>query len=428
MAKLKSIDDLKFDEHNFNKHTKDGMSLLEKSVREHNFGRSILVDKDNNIIAGNGIVETAKKLDKTKIKVVETTGDELVVVKRTDVDINSKAGREMALADNATSANDLAWNEEELALAEKMWDVDIAGWGVDSFKEELDAYREAEEDGYAENDNVIEPVVKNGELWQLGEHRLYCGDSTKITDIQTLMGGVVADLCVTDPPYNVDYESADGKSIANDNMGDDAFIQFLTDSFVNISEVLKDGGAFYIWHADSQGLNFRLAAEAAGLKIRQCLVWNKNSFVLGRKDYQCKHEPCLYGWKDGAGHYFCHRRDLKTVHEDKLDFDEMKKEDMKKLLEDIYSSYPVTVINEDKPLKSEQHPTMKPVRMIGNLITNSSRENEVVLDAFGGSGTTLIACEQLNRKCRMMEYDPHYCDVIIDRWEKLTGKQAVKIY
>lgn len=189
MAKLKSIDDLKFDEHNFNKHTKDGMSLLEKSVREHNFGRSILVDKDNNIIAGNGIVETAKKLDKTKIKVVETTGDELVVVKRTDVDINSKAGREMALADNATSANDLAWNEEELALAEKMWDVDIAGWGVDSFKEELDAYREAEEDGYAENDNVIEPVVKNGELWQLGEHRLYCGDSTKITDIQTLMGG-----------------------------------------------------------------------------------------------------------------------------------------------------------------------------------------------------------------------------------------------
>ena len=150
--------------------------------------------------------------------------------------------------------------------------------------------------------------------------------------------------------------------------------------------------------------------------------------MLGRQDYQWKHEPCLYGWKDGAGHYFCHRRDLKTVHEDKLDFDEMKKEDMKKLLEDIYSSYPVTVINEDKPLKSEQHPTMKPVRMIGNLITNSSRENEVVLDAFGGSGTTLIACEQLNRKCRMMEYDPHYCDVIIDRWEKLTGKQAVKIY
>ena len=237
------------------------------------------------------------------------------------------------------------------------------------------------------------------------------------------------DLYLTDPPYNVDYTGGtkDCLKIMNDKMEDSAFRQFLSDSFSSANEVLKKGAAFYIWHADSEGLNFRRAVNDTGWLLKQNLVWVKNSIVLGRQDYQWRHEPCLYGWKDGAPHYFIDDRSQATVIEDAaVDYRKLKKDELLRLvlkLTDV--SIPNTIIYEDKPTRSELHPTMKPVKLMARLIRNSSRQGERVLDTFGGSGTTLIACEQLNRKCYMMELDPHYCDVIIARWEKLTGKEAV---
>lgn len=239
-------------------------------------------------------------------------------------------------------------------------------------------------------------------------------------------------MYLTDPPYNVDYTGGtkDALKIANDSMSDENFRAFLTAAFIVADKHLKSGGAFYIWHGDSEGLNFRYAVKACGWLLKQNLIWNKNTFVLGRQDYQWKHESCLYGWKSGAAHYFIDRRDCATVFEDlkSINIDAMKKNELKDLCVRLLSqNIPTTVIDENKPAVNAEHPTMKPVRLIGRLISNSSKPGEVVLDTFGGSGTTLIACEQLGRKCRMMELDPHYCDVIMARWEKLTGRKAVKI-
>lgn len=212
-------------------------------------------------------------------------------------------------------------------------------------------------------------------------------------------GGEQIDLLLTDPPYNVAYEgkTSEKLKIENDKMSDENFVQFLTSAFKNAYKVLKKGGAFYIWHATISELQFIMACQNANLQPRQILIWNKNSMVLGRQDYQWKHEPCLYGWKDGAGHYFIDDRTQTTV------------------------------IDCKKPARNGEHPTMKPLELMGVSIKNSSRKGEKVLDLFGGSGSTLIACEQLERICYMMEFDPHYCDVIIARWEKLTGNVAVKI-
>lgn len=216
--------------------------------------------------------------------------------------------------------------------------------------------------------------------------------------------------------------------IANDNMSDKDFYNFLDKAFFCASKVLKKGGAFYIWYADGEDLNFRNACFKNKLNIKQCLIWVKNHFNFGRQDYKWQHEPCLYGWKDGDGHYFVEEYNHPTIIEDRLDFEKMKKDEMKQLLEEIYSDkLAKTVIRENKPLINDLHPTMKPIRMCAELIKHSTKEEEIVLDLFGGSGSTLIACEQLNRKCYMMEYDPHYVDVIIARWEKFTGNKAVKV-
>lgn len=238
------------------------------------------------------------------------------------------------------------------------------------------------------------------------------------------------DFFITDPPYNINVSNSQGMTIKNDNMSNIQFYEFLKAAFNNANENLKEGGAFYIWHADNESLNFRQASEYVGWKIRQCLIWVKNGFTLGRQDYQWKHEPCLYGWKDGEAHYFVNDRTQSTVIEDKLDVNKLKKEEMKDLIKELLKEKEeaaTTVIYEDKPLINTVHPTMKPIKLIAKLISNSSRKNEIVLDIFGGSGSTLIACEQLNRQCYTMELDPKYCDVIIKRWEELTGNTAVKI-
>ncbi len=210
------------------------------------------------------------------------------------------------------------------------------------------------------------------------------------------MQGDLADLLITDPPYNVDYtgKTKDSLKIQNDKMDNDLFRQFLVDAFSSADAVMREGAAFYIWHADSEGFNFRGACADVKWKVRECLIWNKNAMVMGRQDYQWKHEPCLYGWKEGASHNWYSDRKQTTV----LDF--------------------------DRPSRSELHPTMKPIELFAYQIKNNTKANDKVLDIFGGSGTTLIACEQLGRRCYMCELDPHYCDVIIDRWEKFTGKTA----
>ena len=207
------------------------------------------------------------------------------------------------------------------------------------------------------------------------------------------------------------------------------FIEFLDKSFKNMSKYLKPGGVFYIWHASTTIFEFETALRYNNLKTRQQLIWNKNAIVLSRQDYHWKHEPVLYGWKEGAGHYFVDDRTQATVIEDmKPKYKSMKKEELVKLLDEIYSDkMSTTILNEDKPSISEEHPTMKPLKLLARLIKNSSKQEEIVQDLFGGSGSTLMACEQLNRKCYTMELDPKYVDVIIDRWEQYTGEKAVKL-
>jgi site-specific DNA-methyltransferase (adenine-specific) len=241
------------------------------------------------------------------------------------------------------------------------------------------------------------PKSKLGDIYQLGRHRVMCGDSTSVEDVEKLMGGTRVDLLLTDPPYNVAYEgkTKDALTIENDNMDNDNFRDFLRSAFYSADNVMKEGAVFYIWHADSEGYNFRGACFDIGWKVRQCLIWCKNSMVMGRQDYHWQHEPCLYGWKEGASHLWASDRKQTTI------------------------------LNFDRPSRNAEHPTMKPVPLFDYQIKNNTKKEDVVLDLFGGSGTTLIACEQNGRNAYLMELDPRYVDVIINRWENLTGEKAV---
>lgn len=278
------------------------------------------------------------------------------------------------------------------------WGVDLPAFDESTDDEDGDEGNVAEDD-FDEDKDDVEPRTNKGDIWVLGEHRLMCGDSTKASMIQELLSGEKVDLYITDPPYNVAYEGGtkDALTILNDEMDDDGFRDFLVNAFMAVDSALKEGASFYIWHADSEGYNFRYAVKHCGWLMKQCLIWKKNAMVLGRQDYQWKHEPCLYGWKAGASHNWYSDRKQTTV----LEF--------------------------NKPNRNAEHPTMKPIELFAYQIQNSSRKGDIVLDSFGGSGTSIIACEQLNRKCYMMELDPHYCDVIVARWEKLTGKTAQKL-
>ncbi|MEE0870606.1 MAG: DNA methyltransferase [Bacteroidaceae bacterium] len=335
-----------------------------------------------------------------RLRAAEELGIEELPCKVLPVTTPGEKLREYTIKDN-NGYGDYDWD----ILANEWDEMPLADWGVDmpAFEEMDDSEEESptvEEDDFDEESDTVVCRCKRGDVWQLGKHRVMCGDSTSEADVNRLRGGgELADLLLTDPPYNVNYEgkTKDALKIANDKMGNDMFRAFLVAAFKAADTAMKAGAGFYIWHADSEGYNFRGACADIGWKVRQCLIWNKNAMVLGRQDYQWKHEPCLYGWKEGAGHYFIDKRNLTTV------------------------------IDENKPMRNGEHPTMKPVPLFAQLIENSSKENGVVLDMFGGSGTTLIACEQLNRKCLMMELDTHYCDVIIARWEKLTGQTAIKI-
>lgn len=367
----------------------------------------------------------------TKVRIVDTEGDEIVAVRRRDVDLDSKVGRELAFADNATQQVSLAWDEAELQQAAQDYGLDIDEWGVE-LPETANTTDEqnADEDDFDEKKDPVQAITQPGDLWQLGAHRLLCGDSTKKEDVAKLMQGELAHLWLTDPPYNVAVKNSQGMTIANDNMASDEFRIFLRNAFAAAYPVLDKGCPFYVWFASKEHINFEGALNDVGLQVRQELIWNKNHFILGRAHYQWKHEPCLYGWKGDSCRYFIDVRNRASVIEDntEINIDKMKAAEMRALLHKIYDErIPTTVVNCMKPNKDEDHPTMKPVRLFGYQMANSSRPGDIILDSFGGSGTTIVAAEQLGRKARLMEYDPHYSDVIIARWEKLTGGKAQKI-
>ena len=440
------IDSLRQDTHNFNRGTEEGQQLMERSFKELGAGRSILLDRDGNIIAGNKSQEAARKAGIKRVRIVETTGDELVAVKRTDIDIDSAEGRLMALLDNLTTQVNLAWDPSEIeAVSSEIDGFDPSDYGFDPSQLVSDPTADPNEADKVKEDNFdpdaepYEPVTQKGDIWQLGNHRLMCGDSTKKEDVARLMNGEQADLWLTDPPYNCGYGVEENKTreqqdhhkpIENDKMDDAEYQQFLLKVFQCARDNMRDGAAYYIWYSDKEHAKYQTALTELGIPYKAMLIWNKNTFVLSFNDYKQKHEVCLYGWKPGQAHYFIDVRNRTSVYEDytEIDIDKLKKDEMRKLLHEIFDNpVPTTVINEKKPVKSVDHPTMKPVRLFGYQMANSSRPGDIILDTFGGSGTTIIASEQLGRKARLMELDPHYCDVIIARWEKLTGQKAVKL-
>lgn len=379
MAKQSTIKlkDITPDDKNFNKGTEFGHSLIEKSFAKTGAGRSILLDKNNRIIAGNKSTEVYAASGGEDILVVESDGTKLIAVKRTDIDLDTPRGREMALADNATAKANIIF-DAELIVAE-LGEAVCVEYGVDVPKE-------AQDDIFS-GKAPVSPISNKGDFYEIGKHRLFCGDSRKRESYKKLFGDHLADLVLTDPPYNVDYvgKTKEALKIKNDKMAAEAFYNFLLAFYILMVEHTKNGGAWYVWHADTETVAFRNALAEAGIKTRQNLIWKKQQFVMGRQDYHWQHEPCLYGWKDGGAHHFYASRTQSTV----MEF--------------------------DRPRSSETHPTMKPVPLFAYQITNSSKQGDIVADCFGGSGTTMVASDQLGRTCFMMEDDPKYCDVIVAR-------------
>ena len=387
------------------------------SIREFGWKVPVVIDKDNIIVCGHTRVRAAQLLQLDTVPCI-----------RAD-DLTDEQVQAFRLADNKTA--ELAeWDDDKLAVElAQLKNIDMSAFGFDELSDTAEV-DEMDDDPDAMAEEITEPITQLGDIWQLGEHRLICGDSTDKAVVSKLMDGAKADMLLTDPPYNVGYtgKTAEALTIKNDEMGDKDFFEFLVKAFTAARENLRAGGAFYIWHADLQGLNFRKALTAAGFELRQCLVWVKNTIVLGRQDYQWQHEPCLYGWKDGAAHYFTDSRTESNVFEDRINVNKLSKDEMKALLKELLADkQSTTVIHEDKPSASVEHPTMKPLKLLARQIRNSTKRGEKVLDTFGGSGSTLLACEQLGRVCYTVELDPKYCDVIIKRYEDLTGDKAVRV-
>lgn len=412
---------------------------IKRSIEQFGYVDPIIINSDGTIIGGHQRHTVLTDLG-------YETADVVVV------DLNKKDEKALNIALNKISGE---W--DEVALRDLLTELDLGDYDITltgfSHQElddliELTTFEpEVSNDGfdadaaYSESKQK-ESIVKPGEVWQLGSHRLMCGDSTSLADMQKLVGSEMMDLIITDPPYNVNYESKAAELNeyrANDNgampitgdiMEADAFYNMLLTSFRNMENYMRDGAAIYVFHADMQGLTFRRALMEAGLKLAQVLIWEKNNFVLGRNDYQWRHEPILYGWKEGAAHYFVKDRTQDTVIlEDEVDFDSMKKADLVDYCKRMARSYAdqTTVIYERKPMSSSLHPTMKPLDLIAKFIKNSSQRGWNIGDFFGGAGSTLMAAEQLGRNAYVMEIDEHYASVIVKRWEEFTGRKAIRV-
>lgn len=382
---------------------------IERSIKKHGFSFPFFIWKKGKInycLDGHGrlgalnrLVASGEKLPPLPVVYVQCKDE--AEAKEILLKLNSQYGH--MTADSVREfLGDLKIDFEDLALPDGFLDLSTE-----------QAMKDTKGDDDAPEVDYGEPDSKPGQVYQLGPHRLMCGDSTSAEDMAKLMAGEKADLIITDPPYNVDYEGGNGKKIQNDNMSDNKFLNFLTDAFKTMFAVLKNGGAVYVWHADSEGYNFRQAVKNAGGEVRQ--------------DYQWRHEPCLYLWKSGAGHFWEGRRDLSTVFDEtRGDWKNMTKEQLIAELKRYDQEVKTTIIYEDKPKKSDEHPTMKPVRLFERLMLNSSKAEDVVLDPFGGSGTTVITAAKTGRYARTMELDPHYCDVIRKRWTTWAKENGVE--
>ena len=364
-------------------HSPEQINKLRSSLREFGFINPVIIDRDFGVIAGHGRILAAKEEGIAEVPCV--FADYLTEAQK----------KAYILADNRM-AMDAGWDEELLrveieALQAEAFDLSLTGFDEkelsDLFKDDTDV----QEDDFDVDAELEKPTFsKSGDVWTLGRHRLLCGDSTKVETFAILMNGRKANLVVTDPPYNVNYEGTAGK-IKNDNLADEKFYQFLFDAFSNIEKVMADDASIYVFHADTEGLNFRKAFSDAGFYLSGCCIWKKPSLVLGRSPYQWQHEPCLYGWKKSGKHQWYSDRKQTTIWE------------------------------FEKTKKNTDHPTMKPIPLLAYPIQNSSMSNTLVLDPFGGSGSTLIACEQTDRDCYTIELDEKYCDVIVKRYIEQVG-------
>ncbi len=404
---------------------------LKRSIQEFGYVEPVIWNKRTGIVVGGH----------QRLKVMKDLG--FTEVDCVVVDLDEAKEKALNIALNKISGE---WDNNLLAsllkdLDGSGYDITLTGFDLAEAQElfgsgSMENVHEDDFDADSALDAVSEPKTKTGDLWLLGQHRLLCGDCTQNEDVSKVLDGKTADIMVTDPPYNVDYGSAvkgkhesqtrQGSLIANDNLSDDEFYQFLLEFYKAAEKGLKKGAAVYVFHSTKETVNFTKAMENAGLKCAQTLVWYKNHFTLGRQDYQWIHEPILYGWKEGAGHYFIDDRSLPTVNEElRLNLRKMSKVELVELVEKILD-LPSTVIKDNKPSKSPDHPTMKPITLCAKLIYNSSHEGDTVYEPFGGSGSTLIASEQLNRKCCAIELEPKYCDVIVRRYKELCPEAEIK--
>ena len=365
-------------------HSPEQIAKLRSSLREFGFINPVIIDRDYGVIAGHGRILAAKEEGIKEVPCV--FADHLTEAQK----------KAYIIADNRM-AMDAGWDEELLRVEiESLQGMDfdplLTGFDEKELTALFDDGMDTKEDDFDVDAELQKPAFSRlGDVWTLGRHRLVCGDSTKAETYTTLMDGVKANLVITDPPYNVSYQSADGKSIQNDSMADGKFYEFLLAAFRNMAAHLAEGGSAYVFHADTEGLNFRRAFKEAGFHISGVCIWVKNSLVLGRSPYQWQHEPVLFGWLPNGKHkWFADRKQT-------------------------------TIWNFDKPKHSKEHPTMKPIPLLAYPIKNSSAPNGVVMDLFGGSGSTLIACEQTDRICRTMELDPKYASVIVQRFIELVG-------
>lgn len=407
------VSDLNMYENNPRNNDKAAEAVAE-SIRQFGFRVPLVIDSNNTIVCGHTRYKAALILELQTVPCVVAD------------DLTPEQIRAYRLADNKT--NELAeWDIEKLnEELRNLTAFDMDAFGFDTLPDIMD-----ELDGTTNDDSIDELMpeddeetrAKAGDIWLLGSHRLICGDCTDSETIERLMDGAKADLLLTDPPYNVAVSNSDGLTIQNDDMSDSAFLDFLQSAFASADKSMKAGAGFYIWHGETEGLNFRKACKSVDWNLKQCIIWVKSQITIGRQDYQWRHEPCLYGWKGGGAHYFIKNRKQSTVIDNDIDLDFMTADELRSLVSDLIEQS--SILREDKPQKNGDHPTMKPVPLIKKQVKNSTKRNGIVLDIFGGSGSTLLACEELDRTCYICELDERYCDVIIRRWEEKTGKSAI---
>ena len=406
------IENIKLSKLNPRVSTSEQIEQYKKILSKIGFIIPIFISSNNEILYDIAKYEAAKELGFETIKAIRI--EELPENTLETLRVAEMKAFEMGEWDNEVLYEILANLDEESRS--------LTGFDFDKLKAEIDAFETIEEIEEIDTPEVEEEYFsKVGDIYLLGEHRLMCGDSTKKEDVEKLVDGAIIDLMITDPPYNVNYESTAGK-IKNDNMSSNDFYEFLKKFYTNAFSVMRDGAAFYIFHADSETKAFRGACEEVGFKISQCLIWVKNAFNLSMQDYHWRHEPCLYGWKTGAAHYFIEDRSQDTV----LESIESLKNKTKNELIDMYLKLQetlennLTIIRENKPLKNDVHPTMKPLKLLARLMVNSSQKEWNILDLFGGSGSTMMTAEQLGRKSYLMEYDPRFADVIVKRFASVN--------